>query len=60
VAIWLTMMRLVIFVVNMKSYFISFARTYMIYFFSFEQSMRKCRWKCYDGQAKFLDELKGR
>ena len=26
----------------------------------FEQSTRKCRWKCYDGQAKFLDELKGR
>ena len=26
----------------------------------FEQSTRKCRWECYDGQAKFLDELKGR
>ena len=24
----------------------------------FEQNTRKCRWKCYDGQAKFLDELK--
>ena len=20
----------------------------------------KCRWECYDGQAKFLDELKGK
>ena len=56
-AIWLTTMRLVIFVVNIKSYFVSFAKTYMIYF-SFEQSTRKCRWECYDGQAKFLDELK--
>ena len=27
-AIWLSMMRLVIFVVNMKSYFVSFAKTY--------------------------------
>ena len=26
----------------------------------FEQRTRKCRWKCYDGQAKFLNELKGR
>ena len=26
----------------------------------FEQSTRKCRWECYDGQAKFLDELKGK
>ena len=26
----------------------------------FEQSTRKYRWECYDGQAKFLDELKGR
>ena len=26
----------------------------------FEQSNRKYRWECYDGQAKFLDELKGR
>ena len=26
----------------------------------FEQSTRKCRWEYYDGQAKFLDELKGR
>ena len=26
----------------------------------FEQSTRKCRWECYDGQAKFLDELNGR
>ena len=28
--------------------------------FLFEQSTRKCRWECYDGQAKFLDELKGK
>ena len=26
----------------------------------FEQSTRKYRWECYDGQAKFLDELKNR
>ena len=26
----------------------------------FEHSTRKCRWECYDGQAKFLDELKER
>ena len=26
----------------------------------FEQSTKKCRWECYDGQTKFLDELKGR
>ena len=26
----------------------------------FEQSTRKYRWEYYDGQAKFLDELKGR
>ena len=26
----------------------------------FEQSTRECRWESYDGQAKFLDELKGR
>ena len=26
----------------------------------FEKSTRKCWWECYDGQAKFLDELKGR
>ena len=24
----------------------------------FEQSTKKYRWECYDGQAKFLDELK--
>jgi hypothetical protein len=24
----------------------------------FEQSTRKCKWKSYDGQAKFLDEIK--
>ena len=30
------------------------------YNISFEQSTSKCRWECYDGQAKFLDELKGR
>ena len=53
------MMRLIIFIVIMKSYFVSFAKTYMTYFL-FEQSTRKCRWECYDGQAKFLDELKGR
>ena len=27
---------------------------------SFEQSTRKYRWECYDGQAKFLHEVKGR
>ena len=27
--------------------------------FSFEQSTRKCKWESYDGQAKFLDDLKG-
>ena len=53
------MIRLVVFVVNMKSYFVSFAKTYIIYFL-FEQSTRKYRWECYDSQAKFLDELKGR
>ena len=26
----------------------------------FEQSTRKCKWEAYDGQAKFLDDLKGR
>ena len=26
----------------------------------FEQSTRKYKWEAYDGQAKFLDELKGR
>jgi hypothetical protein len=29
------------------------------YNFSFEQSTRKCKWKSYDGQDKFLDDLKG-
>ena len=53
------MMSLIIFLVNMKLYFVSFAKIYM-YNFSFEQSTRKCRWKCYNGQAKFLDELKRR
>ena len=33
---------------------------HILYNFSFEQSTRKCRCECYDGQAKFLDELKGR
>ena len=26
----------------------------------FQQSTRKCKWESYDGQAKFLDNLKGR
>jgi hypothetical protein len=26
----------------------------------FEQSTRKCKGEAYDGQAKFLDDLKGR
>ena len=25
----------------------------------FEQSTRKCKWESYDGQDKFLDDLKG-
>ena len=28
--------------------------------FLFEQSTRKCKWESYDGQAKLLDDLKGR
>jgi hypothetical protein len=50
------MMRLVIVVENMKSYF-SFVKTYNLIFL-FEQSTRKCKWEFYDGQAKFLDEIK--
>ena len=53
------MMRLVIVVENMKSYFLSFVKTYDLVFL-FEQSTRKCKWESYDGQAKFLDDLKGR
>ena len=52
------MMRFVIVVENIKSYYSS-ANTYDL-FFLFEQSTRKCMWECHDGQAKFVDELKGR
>jgi hypothetical protein len=53
------MMRLAIVVKNMQSYFF-FCKELLSNFFSFEQSTGKCKWESYEGQAKFLDDLKGK